>query len=540
MPGEPAGEWALEPHGPTVPQAPAASSAVDGLGWRRFHPVTPVIKGWKVLLVLLVILAQQTADNVGAAQDVVRDVGWGPVFAVLGAVLLIATAYAAIAWRMTRYAIGPDAVYLRSGVLFRRQRTARLDRIQAIDVVQPLLARIIGLAELKIEVAGGADSAVKLSFLREQAAQDLRNELLARAAGVVVDVAGAGPAGAPAIAAIPAAPEREVFAVTAPRLLGSLVRSIGVLVSVLLVVALVVAVVWTGEIGPAFGLLPALLGAAGFVWQRFAGEFNFRAALSPDGIRLRHGLLEARAQTVPPGRVQAVRITQGPLWRGKDWWRVEMNVAGYGVAQNQQTESVLLPVGERFEALLALWLVLPDLGTDDPQTLLDAGLSGSGEGLGFVTDPRRARWLNPWTWRRNGVATTDRAVLLRGGRFVRRLVIVPHERTQSLGISQGPLQRRLRLASFALHSTPGPISPVMPHLDQAVAGVLLLEQATRARTARARSGPERWMTAQAEAAQPQAAQRQVVEPPVAYPPPPGSYPPPAVAYPPPPPGGEPE
>jgi putative membrane protein len=266
-----------------VPPAPAAGSAVDDLPWRRFHPVTPVIKGWKVLLILIVILAQQTADNVGAAQDVVRDLGWGPVFGLLGVVLLIAMGYAAVAWRMTRYAIGADAVYLRSGVLFRRQRTARLDRIQAIDVVQPLVARIIGLAELKIEVAGGADSAIKLSFLREQAAQDLRNELLARAAGVVVaPVASAGgDGGAAAVAAIPVAPEREVFAVTAQRLLGSLVRSIGVLVSVLLVVALVVAVVWTGEIGPAFGLLPALLGAAGFVWQRFAGEFNFRAALSP-------------------------------------------------------------------------------------------------------------------------------------------------------------------------------------------------------------------------------------------------------------------
>jgi putative membrane protein len=224
-----------------------------------------------------------------------------------------------------------------------------------------------------------------------------------------------------------------------------------------------------------------------------------------------------------------------------------MNVAGYGVTQNQQTEAVLLPVGERFEALLALWLVLPDLGTDDPQALLDAGLSGTGEGMGFVTDPRRAQWLNPWTWRRNGVATTDRAVLLRGGRFVRRLVIVPHERTQSLGIRQGPLQRRLRLASFALHSTPGPISPVMPHLDQAVAGTLLLEQATRARTARARSGPERWMTAQPGTAQPQVpqpvtAQPEVTQPPtaypsMAYPPPPEAFPPP-VAYPPPPPGSE--
>ncbi len=77
---------------------------------------------------------------------------------------------------------------------------------------------------------------------------------------------------------------------------------------------------------------------------------------------------------------------------------------------------------------------------------------------------------------------------------MRRLVVVPHEKTQSLGLQQGPLQRRLGLASFQLHSTPGPVTPIAPHLDAAVAGTLLVEQAERARTARARSGPERWMT----------------------------------------------
>ena len=477
---------------PPPPQGHVPSDA--GLQWRRFHPITPVIKGWKVLLVLLVILAQQTTDNLPEARDVVSGIGVLGVLGVLVVILLIAMGFAAIAWRVTRYAIGPNAVYLRTGVLFRRQRTARLDRIQAIDIVQPLLARIIGLAELKIEVAGGAGSAVRLSFLRELHAQEVRNELLARAAGVPIPVA--GPAGQPVVAVVPVpvAPEREVFAVSAPRLIGSLLRSGSVLFSILVLVSLVFAVVISGDPAPAFAILPGFLGIAGFVWQRFAGEFGFRAALSPDGIRLRHGLLEARAQTVPPGRVQAVKISQGPLWRGKDWWRVEMNVAGYGGAQNQQTETVLLPVGDRQEALLVLWLVLPDLGTADPQGLLDAALSGSGEDHGFVTDPRRARWLNPWTWRRNGVAMTDRAVLLRGGRFVRRLVVVPHERTQSLGLSQGPLQRRLRVASFALHSTPGPIAPVMPHLDQEVAGALLREQASRARIARAAAAPERWMT----------------------------------------------
>uniref|UniRef100_UPI002028CDA8 PH domain-containing protein n=1 Tax=Actinotalea sp. C106 TaxID=2908644 RepID=UPI002028CDA8 len=458
--------------------------AHEDLVWNRVHPVTPAVKGWKVLAVLLFVVGQQVTSNVREAQDVVDSLGWMPLVGAILGITLIGFAYSYLAWRMTRYAVDAEAVYLQTGVLFRQQRSARLDRVQAIDVVQPILARILGLAELKLEVAGGADSAVHLAFLKEDGAQRLRNELLARAAGVSFGTEDNPEA--------PAAPENQVLAVTPGRLVGSLVRSGSMIAGVLVVIALVVTAVAAGSASVIVGALPVMLGVGAMLWTRFAGEFNFRAAQSPDGIRLRHGLLESRAQTVPPGRVQAVELTQGPLWRRKDWWRVQINVAGYGIT-DQATESVLLPVGDRDEALLALWLVLPDLGTDDARGLLDEALAGSGQERGFVTSPRRARWLDPWSFRRTGYALTERALLARTGRFVRRLVVVPHARTQSVGLSEGPLQRRLGLCSFALHSTPGPVTPTVPHLDREVAGMLLLEQAARARTARASAGPERWM-----------------------------------------------
>ncbi|MCL3861456.1 PH domain-containing protein [Actinotalea sp. K2] len=482
--------------GPADPAAPTAvtttATAVGerpALAWRRVHPVTPAVKGWKVVVVLLAIGAQQASQNLRDAQDVYESVGILPVVGVLLAGALIGFGYAAIAWRMTRYAIDAESVYLKTGVLYRQQRTARLDRVQAIDVTQPVLARLLGLAELKLEVAGGADSAVRLSFLKESDAQALRNELLARAAGVVLGTDDGSEGARPVVEA---APEREVLAVTPGRLVGSLIRSIATVFALLGLIAIVVVIAVTREFGAVIALFPVALGAAGYVWQRFAGEFGFRAAQSPDGVRLRHGLLESRAQTVPPGRVQAVRLSQALLWRRKDWWRVQINVAGYGL-EDQMKETVLLPVGDRDEALLALWLVLPDLGSEDPRAVLDAALSGDGDEQGFVTSPRRARWLDPWSWRRNGYTLTDRALLARSGRFVRQLVVVPHERTQSLGIVQGPLQRRLGLASFALHSTPGPVVPAVQHLDADRAGELMAEQARRARTARASAGPEQWM-----------------------------------------------
>jgi putative membrane protein len=127
---------------------------------------------------------------------------------------------------------------------------------------------------------------------------------------------------------------------------------------------------------------------------------------------------------------------------------------------------------------------------------LQAGLTGTGTDGGFTASPPSSRWLDPIGWRRHGVLVGPAALLARRGVLVRELDVVPHARTQSLGLQQGPLQRRLGLATFSLHSTQGPVSPSVRHLAGADAAALLHEQAARARSARAdRSveGDGRWM-----------------------------------------------
>ena len=463
--------------------APPESEA--GLSWRRMHPVTPVVRGWAVIVALLFVALNNAGENLGDAGEAVQDVGLGIVALVLAGVLLVVFAYCALAWRMMRYAVGPDAVHLHKGILFRQQRQARLDRVQAIDVVQPVLARIFQLGELRIEVAGGADSTVAIGFLKINEANALRAEILARAAGVdLVDGEAA-----------PVAPEESVLDVPFGTLVGSIVRTWALPAFVLVLVGLSVVVVISGQWGVLFSFIPAVFGFGSYLAGRFFGEANFTAAVSPDGIRLRSGLLETRAQTIPPGRVQALRLRQPLLWRRKDWWRVDVTIAGYygGAEASKTTSNLLLPVGDRRAALDAMWLVLPDLGVQDPLGLLDEAMTGSGPSERFVTSPRAARWVDPWSWRRNGYAVTGRGLVIREGRFTRSVVLVPHERTQSLALQQGPLQRRLGLTSFTLHVSAGPVAPVVPHLADAEATRLLLEQDERARTARLGAGPEQWM-----------------------------------------------
>jgi len=497
------------------------------------HPVTPVVRGWKVLAAVVAVLGYQVADNLTWMNGMAPGRAWLVVLGVVVAVTAVGFGWALLAWRMTRYAVTDDAVHLRSGVLFRQQRQARLDRLQAVDVVRPLLAQMFALSELRLEVAGGSGSGVSLAFLPEREADALRAQLLALAAGLhrpappgpsssgaapdAVMVGGgrdadgpgtgehhAGEPGAGAPGSVPSAPEpfatapeQQVYEVPMGRLVGSIALSAATFWAVVGVVVVVVVTVATHEPGALVATLPMLFGAVSAVWARVNGGAFFRAATSPDGIRLRHGLTEARAQTVPPGRVQAVRVSQGPLWRATDWWRVQMNVAGYGHEEHAtERESVLDPVATRDQVRTALWLVLPDLGVPDPAATIDAALTGTLTDGGFTPAPRRAAWVDPVGWRRRGVLVTDRALIARSGRWWREVVVVPHERTQSLALEQGPVQRVLRVASFHLHSTPGPVAPSVAHLDEQVAAMLLREQSVRARAARAAAGPERWMTRQ--------------------------------------------
>ncbi len=490
------------PPTPPVPPGPGLPAAADVLpvdaGWQRLHPLTPLVRGWKVVAVLLAIVAQQGGgelfrQGIPSRQEALISLGALALAALLGG------GYAWLAWQRAAYRVETDALRLHQGVVFRQERQARLDRLQAVDVVRPLLARFFGLAELRLEVAGGNDSAITLSLLREDDAQRLRNTLLARAAGLTYEGEVA-----------PEAPEHELLVVPVGRTLESFARSASSVVVLVVLVGGLVTIAFTRQLAVLAAMFPFLLGMGSALWSRFTSAFGFRVATSPDGIRLHHGLLTTRAQTVPPGRVQAVRMRQPLLWRSRDWWSLEVNIAGYGGGSrggndvggdSARQENLLLTVGSRAEAMLVMRLALPVLDPDDESgptaQALSAGLTGtSKQDDGFVVAPRASRWLDPVGWRRHGVQVLDEVLLLRRGRLSRELDVVPHARTQSLGVQQGPVQRRFGVATFVVHSTRGPVAPTVAHLPTAVAAQLLDDQSARARTARASGGDSdqgRWM-----------------------------------------------
>lgn len=502
----------------------SASTPTDPhVTWRSVHWVTPLVWSVKYLLIFVVVIGANIFDDINKLIAEQRATGGSTAsaawqlapyaLAVVLAIIAVIGLISWLSWRKIRYAIGDEAVYYHHGIIFRKQRYARLDRIQAIDTVRPLLARFFGLVALDVQTAGGSDSNVQIAYVKEDVGEDLRNEILARAAGVQAKrgtsvLQDAPPADAPneseaanEAAHYTRAPEIEVLSVPTGRLVASIFASWETLVF-LLAVLVATIVVTVLQLPPATllgALLPTVIVWLALPWRRFSGEFGFTLALSPDGIRTRHGLLETRAQTVPPRRIQAVEISQPLVWRAFGWWRVHVNIAGYGKGTDREStatsvaKNTLLPVGSLREAQRVLWLVLADTGVDNQEELIANFIAAGGRVDGFEHVPSKVKWIDWFTWRRRALRVTRTCLLIRDGFFVRTATVVPHERTQSLATSQGPVERLLHIANLHAHSVPGPAKPVAYHLPEARVNELMWQQAERARKARQSEGPEQWM-----------------------------------------------
>ncbi|MBM7471143.1 PH domain-containing protein [Subtercola frigoramans] len=534
----------------------ATARLVDG-EWHRLHWASPLLKGgfWLVAIVGFVLanLRERLVEffiGTGPANDGGRGGGGGPgdngdiiamvydrgqtgvAILVIAGILLIAVGSFAVAWRMHSFRIGADAVEVRSGVLFRHHRKARLDRLQGIHITRPLFARFFGAAKIELSVAG-QDAKVELAYLGSGQVDELRREILSRASGVRAEEhsAAANAAGAGAVAAEAwlateshltiagatpvrvddgllqrrvqellapeldpdTAPPESVVKITPGRLIGSLVLSEFTVVLLLVIAGLFVSTLWGHRFLVLFLLLPSVIGSLGYYWRRFSKSLRYSIAGTADGVRVGFGMFSTSNDTLPPGRIHAIEVTQPILWRPAGWWMIRINRAGHASSRSgsSQPHTLLLPVGRAGDVQKVLGLLLPGTAGQEIQQLVLAGLSAR-SGQGFADAPRRAFWLRPLSYRRTGMAVTSDAVLLRSGFIWRRLSVVPLARLQSLHVAQGPVRRALDLAQLQFNTIAGPVRAtlgVIGRREALEAFRVLSDSAVRAAEA---DGSHRW------------------------------------------------
>ncbi|MFE3167414.1 PH domain-containing protein [Streptomyces sp. NPDC059224] len=440
----------------TAPGVDGTIRPGKAVGERRLHPVTPFRRAWAPVAVL----TGWAVHDPNQAQEQLTKLTTTMLLAGLAVLVTAGALYGLLTWWFTYFAVTDSELRIRTGLVFRRTAHIRLERIQAVDVTQPLLARVAGVAKLRIDVVG-TDKKDELAFLAQGEARALRAELLARAAGFAPETA----------REVGEAPAQELMHVPPGKLALSLALT-GATWGSLAAALVVPPVLWlaTHSVWTVLATAVPLLGAAATTSVgRFVGEYDWTVGESPDGLRIDHGLLDRTHETVPPGRVQTVRIVEPLLWRPLRWVRVELDVAG-------SANSVLVPVAPRTVAESVVARVLP-------------GVTVPGE---LPRPPRRARWCVPLWWRGYGLAVTETVFAARHGLLRRRLALVPHAKVQSVRLTQGPWERLWRVAD--VHVDTGAGKTVTARLrDAEAAASLLREQAERSRTGRRSARPDRWM-----------------------------------------------
>jgi putative membrane protein len=427
---------------------------------RRLHPLSPLLHSAKALTFIVAAISWQGYQSLGPTT-------WAGVVLLL---LLGAGALSVVSWYVTGYHIVGRELRVYEGVLWRRSRAIPLERLQSVEVVRPLLAQLTGLAELRLEVVGGAKTEAPLAYLTRAEAAALRDRLLSLAGRLAPAPAAVAADGVPAPATRAARPLHAVS--NKDLVIGQLLTP--QMWSLPFAIAFVVAQTVLANSWTFVGVASTLTAMAGILLQparRVLRDWNFTLLRDATGLRLRHGLLEARSQIVPLDRLQAVRATWPLLWRPVGWLRMRMDVAGYaGPEQGEsQVADQLLPVGDLATGRRLLAEVLP--GPDLAELRLTA-------------PPSRARWLAPIAQPRLGMTLTPEVFATSDGVLTRNLTLVPYARIQSVRLVQGPVQRLLGLATVRA-DTAGGLHGAAAHRDLAEARQVAAELSDRAEAARA-------------------------------------------------------
>lgn len=318
-----------------------------------------------------------------------------PIVAAVGAVF--GGGYALARYLRFRYELAGDTLTVESGVFSRQSREIPLGRVQNVDVTQSALNRLLGLAVVDFETAGGSATEARLAAVGETEAGRLRRLVQRHGyeANAASDVASHEEEGTGETAPTEAFPTDSGRAVTvepprARRDDGELLFAFGwrelltyalvsvrpaapvlTLASLPLGIDVVRAVVrfnaaLVGVRGPlgsslvrtaptprlvVFGALTlvqfVLLALVVSVVLTVVEYYGFRLTQADGDLRYERGLLRRYSGNIPLEKVQTLTIRENVLMRQFGYATLAVETAGYGGGDQQSTQGVAVPFAAR-------------------------------------------------------------------------------------------------------------------------------------------------------------------------------------------------
>jgi putative membrane protein len=436
------------------------------------------------------------------------DIGWIFVVAPIG--LVVGVGYGLAYYYRFTYEITSDTFDVTSGVFSRRSREIPYRRIQNVDVAQGIVQRVLGLAVVSIETAGGGDTEATLQFVSESEATRLQRDIRRRTAEVKdrrreadepVSGSDPGPASSAERTAVDRQSDRprrqQLFALEPRELilysLSSFRPAAGAGLVFLFffasdaILEYLIAVarpfggpadLRSGSVG-SYGVLTLVSLVNGIVvtyvlnvGYTFVAYYEFRLGRADEDFVYERGLFQRYSGSIPADKIQAVSITDNPVQRLLGYAGLWVETAGYGPDSSSGSQSAVpLADASRVRRFARTLTGLESATFRSPPTLarrrylvryalIAATIVAAAFGLALVT--ALERWylaaivfvaVAPAAhlkYVHMGYVVGEDHIVIRSGFWKRRTTVIPYYRIQTVTTRRSIFQRRLGLASLTV------------------------------------------------------------------------------------------
>jgi putative membrane protein len=481
---------------------------------RRLHPATIALRFLKE--------APSTILALPAALAFVSRSGLSRALAVAAVLAVILLVVKWLGWRRFRYGVGPEVIVIESGILHRNRRSIPFDRVQDVDIERSFLARLFGLAKVRIETGAGGKDEGLLDSVSLAEAHRLRETVRARRAEAAPAAAEAGEEAA----------SPTLFAMDVPR-----VMLFGLFNFSLVYIAGLFALLqtfddflpfdiydparWVGLVGDylpdrwTFGaiagvlFIAALLGTAAGILRTMARDYGFRLSLEGDRFRRERGLFTRSEVVIARRRVQLAQVRSGPVRGAFGWSGLSFQTLGAGTDSSGLQSAAPFATSAEIEAVLAQ---APSMRLPSAGGLAQVSRRHILRSAAGLLGPALAAILALSVWERSALLLTallpllavaaaldrrfhryalaDELLFVARGVWRRRLWLIPLANVQSLSLSRGLLQRRLGLATLSIDTAGASLinSPRIVDLRADLAEALATEISSRRRDQAPSSG----------------------------------------------------
>lgn len=458
---------------------------------RRLHPLT-------LLLNLAGQLPQALIGLVAlrlSGPDEIRS--WVALIAFFVIVALFGTTF----WKWWRfsYRLDPQELRIASGIINRNVRSIPYERIQDVNLEQGLLARMLGMAKVRLETgsSGSGDEGVLDSVDLAEAGR-LRDVIRLRkavqaATAVELEDGAIEAAPPPTLTDKPPIFEMDMrrvlvagvfnFSLVFFALIAALVNNLDFLIpdqfwdprrlfDLLgledLFAALDLAARILSIIAGLFALV--VIGLVGGIIRTILREYGFQLDRTETGFRRRRGLITLTDVVMPLHRIQAAVIETGPIRRRFGWFALK--VQSLASDSEKDSDHTIAPLAHSDEVRAILgetkirWDIdHPAMRSVDPAMWwvpLVFALPIPMIGIGVS-----ATFANPWLallyallaiapviswlhWRAHRYALEGDQLYVRDGFWAQRLTLLPLRRVQSVDIKQSAVSRFIGLAQIEI------------------------------------------------------------------------------------------